>query len=52
WVQRADISDCAGQVTNVAPGTTEVRCTVAGFSIKIPTADLPVNVRQRVEQGK
>jgi FtsH-binding integral membrane protein len=51
WVQRGDISDCADQVTNVVPGSTEVRCTVAGFSIKIPTSQLPENVRGRVESG-
>ena len=51
WVQRGDLSDCADQVTSVAPGATEVRCTVAGLSVKIPTSDLPVEVRQQVESG-
>ena len=51
WVQRGDLSDCADQVTNVAPGTTEVRCTVAGFAVKIPTSQLPAGVRERVESG-
>jgi FtsH-binding integral membrane protein len=51
WVQRSNLTDCANQVTNVAPGATEVRCTVAGFSVKIPTSQLPVDIRQQVEAG-
>lgn len=49
WVQRGNISDCAESLDNAEIGSTEVRCDIAGFEIKVPTDKLPSEIQQRIE---
>jgi hypothetical protein len=52
FVQRNSLADCADKVRGVTPGQGEVRCDVAGLSVKIPTDQLPKQVRDQLEQNR
>ena len=48
WVQRGNIADCADNLELAKVEGGDVRCDIAGFSIKVPTEKLPSELQQRI----